>query len=173
MWYCCSVSIRILPSVHFHVGHCVHFVLTYVVHEFRQGSVVSNRTRLLSTYWKWGRLVCSLDFDLNFIQNKYECASSAAAIFIGWWSLPFRYVAKMVTVEGGKCPVFHWVRHPVWRHLCTQNSKFKYGSTQHVSEFRQTLAALSRFFCVYREVYTPTTPANVTWDSIMFTRHTG
>ncbi len=31
----------------------------------------------------------------------------SAAIFIGWWSLPFSYIAKMATIEGETCPAFH------------------------------------------------------------------
>ena len=70
-------------------------------------------------------------------------------MFEWWsWSRPFRYVAKMTTVEGEKCPAFHTQRFDrfeynirvltvhcilpyftVWTHLCTQNSKCKYRST--------------------------------------------
>lgn len=39
-----AVSIPLLPLGPFHVVHCAHNVLTCVVCEFLQGSVVSNRT---------------------------------------------------------------------------------------------------------------------------------
>ncbi len=37
-------------------------------------------------------------------------SEASAAVFLGWWSLPFRYVAKMVTIEGEKPPAFHTIR---------------------------------------------------------------
>lgn len=47
-----SVSFSILQSFHFHVVHLVYYVLTCIVCEFRQGSVVSNWTRPLCNYQK-------------------------------------------------------------------------------------------------------------------------
>ncbi len=70
-------------------------------------------------------LDCSLDFNPILLKiNKNEraftftclcavftvaiaaAAASSASIFIGWWSLPFHYLAKMATIEGEKCPTF-------------------------------------------------------------------
>ena len=55
-------------------------------------------------------------------------ASSSAAIktslIQGWWSLPFRYVAKMATIECEKCPLFHTqffdrFEYNIWISQCT------------------------------------------------------
>ncbi len=44
---------------------------------------------------------------LLILASISKAAASLAAIFIGWWSRPFRYVAKMATIEGEKWPAFH------------------------------------------------------------------
>ncbi len=43
----------------------------------------------------------------NIIAAVATTAASCAAIFIGWWSFSFHYVAKMATIEDERCPAFH------------------------------------------------------------------
>ncbi len=187
--YCCCVSIRTLPLVHFHI---VHYVLTCVVREFQQGSVVSNPTRPLCTYWKWrlqhltsssssqwwiatgrsviannwpwlspGKISASLFARLTSILLKLNkvnvlllasiatAAASSAAIFKGWWSVPFPCIAKMATeafhtqlfdryeqrYRNIRALIMHCIlpylniHSNTWTHLCSQYSKCKYGRT--------------------------------------------
>lgn len=51
---------------------------------------------------------------LNLITNELPCTftiATAAAIFTSlktvWWFLPFRYVAKMASIQTKKCPASH------------------------------------------------------------------
>lgn len=67
LWFLWCISVRNIQSwsfmlclwaandelLHFCVVSCVHCVLNCVVREFRQSSVVSNRTRPQCTYQKW------------------------------------------------------------------------------------------------------------------------
>ncbi len=47
---------------------------------------------------------------LLLLASIATAAASLATIFIGLWSLLFRYATKMATIEGEKCPAFHTQR---------------------------------------------------------------
>lgn len=127
----CCVSICILLLVQFDVVHCAHDVFICIVQKFQQGSVVSNW--IWQTVHLQETMIAILDTcqQLSYNPPKNICRLFFAHTFliflscmnghfmrhgnyitiswlkIGWWPLPFSYVAKMASIVSEKCAALY------------------------------------------------------------------